>query len=96
VDERVAWDAYLSTGHHVEGNATLPLSIKANEIHYAHPQHVCIQFYSLLITKVSFVSLIDNDALAVHNPVARYNVIVLWVMEVQVGGEFGLKGTRES
>lgn len=75
---------------------TLPLSIKADEIHYAHSQHICIQLDRLLITKVSFIGLVDNDALTVHDPVARYNVIILWVMEIQVGGEFGLQGTRES
>lgn len=75
---------------------TLPLSIKTNKIHYAHSQHIRIQFYRLFITEVSFVGLVDNDALAVHDPVARYNVIILRVMEIQVGGEFGLQCTRES
>ena len=75
---------------------TLPLSIKTDKIHYANSQHIHIQLYSLLITKVSFVGLVDNHPLAVHDPVAWYNALILWILKLQVGGEFGLQGTRES
>lgn len=71
---------------------TLSLRINADEIHYANSQHICIQLDGLLVTKIPFVGLVDNHALAVDDSVAWYNAFILWIVKLQISRKLRLQG----